>query len=90
MLTMCFTIRRHNPADVLNQKSISLLKTEINLSGHITTLCHPHSKSTDHVDRVIDSIHRGMIDSPSFHIIMRSRYDCGESCGSFALVLEST
>jgi hypothetical protein len=41
-----------------------------------------------HVDRVIDRIHRGMIDSPSFHIIMRSRYDCGESCGSFALVLE--
>jgi hypothetical protein len=31
-----------------------------------------------------------MIDSPSFHIcdVTRRRYDCGESCGSFALVLE--
>jgi hypothetical protein len=31
-----------------------------------------------------------MIDSPSFHIcdVTRRRYDCGESCGSLALVLE--
>jgi hypothetical protein len=35
-------------------------------------------------------IEAGMIDSPSFHIcdVTRRRYDCGESCGSFALVLE--
>jgi hypothetical protein len=66
--------------------------SQTNLPKRKKTPSRPHFKSTNHVRNAWTGvfIEAGMIDSPSFHIcdVTRRRYDCGESCGSLALVLE--